>query len=59
MKLTANVRYDSDWQEYTVSLRKGRDTISTYHTDDKTDAYQTAVNMLKAGIQAQQTTRMM
>ena len=49
MKLTVNVRYDSDWQEYIVSLRKGRDTISTYHTDDKTDAYQTAVLMLAKG----------
>ena len=50
MRVTVNVRYDADWQEYIVSLRKGREVVSTYHTDDKTDANQTAVLMLAEGV---------
>ena len=49
MKLTVHVSYNLYWNEYMVSLFEGREVISTYHTDDKTDAYQTAVLMLAKG----------
>jgi hypothetical protein len=50
MKVTVNVTYNLYWEEYIVSLFEGREVVSTYHTNDKSDANQTAVLMLAEGV---------
>jgi hypothetical protein len=36
------VRYNSDWQEYAVTVNGAKDDSSTYFTDNKADAIATA-----------------
>ena len=46
----AKVLYDREWQEYRVILMDDGRKESTYFTDDKEDAIQTANQMVTGGL---------
>lgn len=50
---TVKVHFDSDWKEYRVTL-DGKQGDAVYFTNDEDDAKQTAIEMLKRAIAADQ-----